>query len=149
MFLGSIKRLFLRSLIAAHLASLFCSWQQHHARGAFLWGLPQVWGSGRFPRSTPTLGPAAFLTFLFVQTSVLPSTPKLAAVPRSLGQRGTGGTQLSGRKARAFGEWHEPDEARVSRPVVRPAKAGMFSRRQTCRGKSQSPVVWIAEVMET
>ena len=25
----------------------------------------------------------------------------------------------------------------------------MFSRRQTCRGKSQSPVVWIAEVMET
>src|SRR5216684_443148 len=34
-------------------------------------------------------------------------------------------------------------------PVVRPAKAGMFSRRQTCRGRSQSPVVWIAEVMET
>jgi hypothetical protein len=25
----------------------------------------------------------------------------------------------------------------------------MFSRRQTCRGKSQSPVVWIAEEMET
>jgi hypothetical protein len=25
----------------------------------------------------------------------------------------------------------------------------MFSRSQTCRGKSQSPVVWIAEVMET
>lgn len=25
----------------------------------------------------------------------------------------------------------------------------MFSRRQTCRGKSQSPVVRIAEVMET
>jgi hypothetical protein len=25
----------------------------------------------------------------------------------------------------------------------------MFSRRQTCRGKSQGPVVWIAEVMET
>ena len=36
-----------------------------------------------------------------------------------------------------------------SRPVVCPGKAGMFSRRQTCRGKSQSPVVWIAEVMET
>src|SRR5208282_5361681 len=34
-------------------------------------------------------------------------------------------------------------------PVVCPAKAGMFSRDQTCRGKSQSPVVWIAEVMET
>src|SRR5580698_3326975 len=34
-------------------------------------------------------------------------------------------------------------------PVVCPAKAGVFSRRQTCRGRSQSPVVWIAEVMET
>src|SRR5450631_13754 len=34
-------------------------------------------------------------------------------------------------------------------PVVCPAKAGMFSRRQTCRGRSQNPVVWIAEVMET
>ncbi len=45
-------------------------------------------------------------------------------------------------------QW-EPDDARVSRPVVCPAKAGMFSRGQTCRGKSQSPVVWIAEVMET
>ena len=52
-------------------------------------------------------------------------------------------------KAAAFVRWHEPDEARVSRPVVCPAKAGMFSRRQTCRGRSQSPVVWIAEVMET
>src|SRR6201981_3762107 len=30
-------------------------------------------------------------------------------------------------------------------PVVCPVKAGMFSRRQTCRGRSQSPVVWIAE----
>src|SRR6266481_7344909 len=37
----------------------------------------------------------------------------------------------------------------AARPVVCPAKAGMFSRRQTCRGRSQSPVVWIAEVMET
>ena len=34
-------------------------------------------------------------------------------------------------------------------PVVCPVKAGMFSRGQTCRGRSQSPVVWIAEVMET
>jgi hypothetical protein len=25
----------------------------------------------------------------------------------------------------------------------------MFSRRQTCRGRSQSPVVWIAEGRET
>src|SRR6185503_7422959 len=38
---------------------------------------------------------------------------------------------------------------RSARPVVCPAKAGMYSRRQTCRGRSQSPVVWIAEVMET
>src|SRR5271166_2720219 len=36
-------------------------------------------------------------------------------------------------------EWHEPDEARVSRPDVCPAKAGMFSRRKACRGKSQEP----------
>jgi hypothetical protein len=33
--------------------------------------------------------------------------------------------------------------------VVCPVKAGMFSRRQTCRGRSQSPLVWIAEGMET
>src|SRR5205085_12102251 len=32
---------------------------------------------------------------------------------------------------------------------VRPGKASMFSRRQSCRGKSQSPVVRIAEEMET
>ena len=30
-----------------------------------------------------------------------------------------------------------------------PGKASMFSRRQSCRGKSQSPVVRIAEEMET
>jgi len=41
------------------------------------------------------------------------------------------------------------DRRASPRPYVCPAKAGMFSRRQTCRGKSQSPVVWIAEVMET
>jgi hypothetical protein len=43
----------------------------------------------------------------------------------------------------------EPYEARVSRTVVCPGKASMFSRRQSCRGKSQNPVVWIAEAMET
>src|ERR1700730_9045343 len=61
-----------------------------------------------------------------------------------------------------FGKIDEPAEAKVCRqrrepilgrlgssPVVCPAKAGMFSRRQTWRGRSQSPVVWIAEVMET
>jgi hypothetical protein len=34
-------------------------------------------------------------------------------------------------------------------PVVCPGKASMFSRGQTCRGRSQSPVVRIAEEMET
>src|SRR5499427_7834598 len=32
---------------------------------------------------------------------------------------------------------------------VCPGKASMFSRRQSCRGKSQSPVIRIAEEMET
>src|SRR5208282_4212783 len=35
-------------------------------------------------------------------------------------------------------QW-EPYDARVSRTVVCPAKAGMFSRRKACRGKSQKP----------
>ena len=43
----------------------------------------------------------------------------------------------------------EPYALKGARTVVCPGKVGMFSRRQTCRGKSQSPVVWIAEVMET
>src|SRR4051794_30307853 len=38
---------------------------------------------------------------------------------------------------------------RVLCSEVCPGKASMFSRRQSCRGKSQSPVVWIAEEMET
>ena len=33
----------------------------------------------------------------------------------------------------------EPDEEKFSRPVVCPAKAGVFSRRETYQGKSQSP----------
>ena len=32
---------------------------------------------------------------------------------------------------------------------VRPAKAGMFSGRQSHRGKSQNPVAWVASVEET
>jgi hypothetical protein len=32
---------------------------------------------------------------------------------------------------------------------VCPAKAGVFSRSQTCRGKSQSPVAWVAGWRET
>jgi hypothetical protein len=53
------------------------------------------------------------------------------------------------RKAAAFARWHEPDDARVSSPDVCPVKASMFSRGQSCRGKSQSPVVRIAEGRET
>src|ERR1700692_3847145 len=45
--------------------------------------------------------------------------------------------------------WRCLADLRESRTVVCPAKAGMFSRGQTCRGRSQSPVVWIAEEMET
>ena len=44
-------------------------------------------------------------------------------------------------------EHRAPFEARGSRTDVCPAKAGMFSRGQTCRGRSQSatvPVVWTA-----
>src|SRR5262249_13061922 len=36
-----------------------------------------------------------------------------------------------------------------SNPVVCPGKASMFSRGHSCRGRSQSPVVRIAEEMET
>jgi len=54
---------------------------------------------------------------------------------------------------RGLETWHGRDTSanwRASpRPYVCPGKAGMFSRRQSCRGKSQSPVVWIAEEMET
>ena len=64
------------------------------------------------------------------------------AVPRTRAQ--------SGRRRVPCGEASRKAGCRKSaRPVVCPAKAGMFSRRQTCRGRSQSPVVWIAEVMET
>ena len=43
----------------------------------------------------------------------------------------------------------EPDERKPSRPVVCPAKAGVFSRRETYQGKSQSPVARRAGGRET
>src|SRR2546426_8952632 len=43
----------------------------------------------------------------------------------------------------------EPDDAKVSCPVVCPAKAGVFSRRETYQGKSQSPVARRAGGRET
>ena len=51
-------------------------------------------------------------------------------------------------KPYAAEQW-EPYDARVSRTVVCPAKAGMFSRRTACRGKNQNPVVGIAGWRET
>src|SRR5215469_11848133 len=67
-----------------------------------------------------------------------------------VGSEPTGNRRSSNsrRKAAAFVRWHEPDDARVSSPDVCPGKASMFSRRQSCRGKSQSPVVRIAKGME-
>src|SRR5215468_10819679 len=41
------------------------------------------------------------------------------------------------------------DLLRVLCSEVCPGKASMFSKRQSCRGKSQGPVVRIAEEMET
>ena len=67
--------------------------------------------------------------------------------PLSMGQLGkTGTSPRIQRKAAAFVRWHEPDDARVSSPVVCPVKASMFSRRQTCRGKSQAPRSWDSRV---
>jgi hypothetical protein len=42
---------------------------------------------------------------------------------------GNGRSSNSRRKAAAFARWHEPDDTRVSHPVVCPVKAGVFSRR--------------------
>jgi len=68
-----------------------------------------------------------------------------------VGSEPTGNRRSSNsrRKAAAFVRWHEPDDARVSSPDVCPGKPSMFSRGQSCRGKSQSPVAWIVEEMET
>ena len=52
---------------------------------------------------------------------------------RLLGQRETGGTRLSRRKAPAFAEWHEPDEARVSRPNLSEAR-GEIPRTYSAHG---------------
>ena len=66
------------------------------------------------------------------------------------GKRVTGaGARTEGREAS-----RQPSEVgavcrKAASTVVCPVKAGMFSRGQTCRGRSQSPVVWIAEEMET
>src|SRR6478672_11695184 len=55
----------------------------------------------------------------------------------------------TGSSAMETAEHREPDESRGSRADVCPVKASMFSRGQSCRGKSQSPVVRIAEGRET
>src|SRR6476646_11317791 len=56
---------------------------------------------------------------------------------------------LIGHCVMATAEHREPCDSRGSCTVVCPVNAGVFSRGQTCRGRSQSPVVWIAEEMET
>ena len=43
-------------------------------------------------------------------------------------------------QAKETRETGEPDAVKVARPGVRPAKAGVFRRRQTSQGKSQRPV---------
>lgn len=43
----------------------------------------------------------------------------------------------------------EPDEGKLSRPVVCPVKAGVVSRKETSQGKSQSPVARRAGGRET
>ena len=48
-------------------------------------------------------------------------------------------SSLTGSYVMATAEQREPYESRGSRTVVCPVKASMFSRRQTCRGKSQAP----------
>jgi hypothetical protein len=65
---------------------------------------------------------------------------RVQVIAVELGPTGYAGrSPMVRRKAAAFVRWHEPDDARVSRPVVCPVKAGMFSRRKACRGKSQKP----------
>src|SRR5713101_7199696 len=46
-------------------------------------------------------------------------------------------------------ETREPCAVKMARPVVCPAKAGVFSRRETYQGKSQSPVARRAGGRET
>src|SRR5712691_4205372 len=52
-------------------------------------------------------------------------------------------------QAKEIRETGEPDAVKVARPVVCPAKAGVFSRRETYQGKSQSPVARRAGGRET
>ena len=66
-----------------------------------------------------------------------------------LGSTGNGTNLMIQWRAAALTRWHEPYESRGSRTDVCPVKASMFSRRQTCRGKSQAPVVRIAGWRET
>src|ERR1700730_763246 len=46
---------------------------------------------------------------------------------------------LTGSYVMETAEQREPYESRGSRTVVCPVKASVFSRRETCRGKSQAP----------
>src|ERR1039458_1496994 len=48
-------------------------------------------------------------------------------------------SSFTGSYGMATAEHREPRESRGSRTAGCPVKAGVFSRRQTCRGKSQAP----------
>src|SRR5262249_3265139 len=81
-------------------------------------------------------------------TSLVP--PGARAVPTpdadlpSLGRGDDPTTQGSPR--RGMDDSHqateEPDAGKRARPVVRPGKAGVFSRSQSCRGKNRKPRSW-------
>ena len=62
--------------------------------------------------------------------------------------KGNGKGRFKGNTWRTI-EGAEPCEVKASSTVVRPAKAGVFSRRKTYQGKSQSPVAWRAGGRET
>src|ERR1700720_4018580 len=77
----------------------------------------------------------------------MPVEQRGQVIALNLGQLGqTGRSPKFQRKAAAFVRCHEPYESRGSRTDVRPGKAGMFSRGQTCRGKSQAPRSWDSRV---
>src|SRR5437588_8998019 len=74
-----------------------------------------------------------------VSTNGCVSKPKERATGLQSCVRQIRSSSLTGSYVMETAERQEPYESRGSRTVVCPAKAGMFSRRQTCRGKSQAP----------
>src|SRR6516225_7142511 len=120
---------------AARLGELLRSWlsqqgvsgaRQLHRRAVAPVVALQAQGQGTQGRDLSTLAPLRVLRA---------RTPEPAGARRGVGEGVTSCPRAGCGKS--------------ARPVVCPVKAGMFSRGQSCRGRSQSPVVWIAEGMET